>query len=183
MAEATQRELPPVRHSLSNPSDQEALELDQSQDQPFSTLPVTITDRRTPRIVRWWRSHVSLGVPHAKCRDHLANERTFLGYLRTGQAFAILGVIIAQLMQLQHSLHPNPVLGFFVVSVPLSSVCHGSAILISILGASRFFHWQQEMSRGYALFGGWELHSVAVLTTLVIACLFCLVLAISIKED
>lgn len=111
----------------------------------------------------------------------------------------MMGVIIAQMMRLQHSLHPNPDIGFFVVSVPLSVVCHGSAILISVLGAIRFFHWQKEMDRGHSLVGGWELHSVGVLCILVcasmkaigvladelqvVACIFCLVLAINIKED
>lgn len=81
----------------------------------------------------------------------------------------MMGVIIAQMMRLQHSLHPNPDIGFFVVSVPLSVVCHGSAILISVLGAIRFFHWQKEMDRGHSLVGGWELHSVGVLCILVCA--------------
>lgn len=78
MAEATQSRggLLSARHSLSNPSDQEALELDQSQEQPFSRLPVTVTNKSTPRVVRWWRSHCSLGVPHAKCRDHLGKDDT-----------------------------------------------------------------------------------------------------------
>lgn len=97
----------------------------------------------------------------------LANERTFLGYLRTGQAFAMLGVIIAQMMRLHHSPNPNPVIGFFVVSIPLSCVCHASAIVISAIGAARFLRHQREMARGFALSGGWEVKCVGILATLV----------------
>ena len=97
----------------------------------------------------------------------LANERTFLGYLRTGQAFAVMGVIIAQVMRLTHSPNPNPVLGFFVVSIPLSCDCHSTAIILSALGAIRFLRYQQEMARGHAVAGGWEIKFVGTLTTLV----------------
>jgi len=79
----------------------------------------------------------------------------------------MLGVIIAQVMRLQHSLNPNPVLGYFVVSIPLSSVCHGSAIAVSAFGAIRFFRYQREMARGYAVCGGWEIKAIGTLTTLV----------------
>jgi hypothetical protein len=113
----------------------------------------------------------------------------------------MVGVIIAQLTRLQHSLHPNPVIGFFVVSVPLSCVCHASAVLISAFGAIRFLRLQKEMARGYAIAGGWELKCVGTLTTLVsnatlltssasnaadlvqvIVCIFSLALAITIEK-
>jgi hypothetical protein len=73
MAEAAElhRELPPARQSLSNPSDQEALELDEARHDPFPQLSTVVTNRSTPKALRWWRRHVSLGVPHVKCRDHL----------------------------------------------------------------------------------------------------------------
>lgn len=112
-----------------------------------------------------WDSRVSV-LAVADMRS-LANERTYLGYLRTAQAFAILGAVTAQVLRLQHSLAPNPVIGFFVVSVPLACVCHGTAIIISTLGALRFFRLQREMARGYAVVGGWEVKCVGALTTLV----------------
>lgn len=193
MAEANEHhgDLPPARHTLSIHSDREALELDHAQANGFPPLTTVVTNQSTPRALRWWRRHISLGVPHVKCRDHLgknrgggdklllawdimtwlifylANERTFLGYLRTGQAFAMLGVIIAQVMRLQHSITPDPVLGYFAVSVPLSSACHASAIAVSLLGAIRFFRYQKEMARGYAVCGGWEIKTVGTLATMV----------------
>ncbi|KIW42652.1 uncharacterized protein PV06_06180 [Exophiala oligosperma] len=184
MAEANEHhgDLPPARHTLSIHSDREALELDHAQANGFPPLTTVVTNQSTPRALRWWRRHISLGVPHVKCRDHLANERTFLGYLRTGQAFAMLGVIIAQVMRLQHSITPDPVLGYFAVSVPLSSACHASAIAVSLLGAIRFFRYQKEMARGYAVCGGWEIKTVGTLATMVILSMICLVLAITIEK-
>lgn len=79
----------------------------------------------------------------------------------------MLGVIIAQVMRLQHSLNPNPIIGFFVISVPLSCVCHGAAIAVSLFGALRFLRYQKEMTRGYAVSGGWEIKCVGTLASLV----------------
>lgn len=70
-------------------------------------------------------------------------------------------------MRLQHSPTPNPVLGYFVISVPLSCVCHASAISFSFLGAVRFLRIQNEMARGHAVAGGWEIKCAGTLTTLV----------------
>lgn len=97
----------------------------------------------------------------------LANERTALGWIRTAQAFAMMGVIIAQLMRLYRSPSPDPVFGFFVVSVPLSLLCHVMAMVITILGCCRYLHWQSEMARGNAISSGWELIVIFVLTILV----------------
>lgn len=47
-------------------------------------------------------------VPPEASRDHLANERTFLGWVRTSIALAIIGTVIAQLFRLQHSVSPKP---------------------------------------------------------------------------
>lgn len=70
-------------------------------------------------------------------------------------------------MRLQHSPTPNPVLGYFVISVPLACVCHASAISFSILGAVRYLRLQNEMARGQAVAGGWEVKCAGAITTLV----------------
>lgn len=79
----------------------------------------------------------------------------------------MLGVFIAQLMRLTHSDTPDPVLGFFVVSVPLSSMCHIMALLITGVGFYRFLHWQSEMAKGNAISSGWELITIYILSMLV----------------
>jgi uncharacterized membrane protein YidH (DUF202 family) len=86
-----------------------------------------------------------------------ANERTFLGYLRTSQICSMMGVFIAQFFRLQHSSAPNPILGFYVVSIPLSGIFQILAILVLLIGAARFFKLQKTMALGKAISGGWEL--------------------------
>ncbi|EXJ79049.1 hypothetical protein A1O3_08550 [Capronia epimyces CBS 606.96] len=172
----------PAQRTLANPSEQEALELDLTLSRSLALQSVPSTTQSESKLSRWWRRHIVIGVPHTKCRDHLANERTYLSYVRTGQAFAVLGVIVAQVLRIQHSLAPNPIIGFFVVSVPLSCVCLGTAIVISTLGALRFLRCQKEMARGYAVSGGWEIKCIGTLTTLVILSMFVLVLAITIEK-
>lgn len=170
---------------MSVSSEQEALDLDPVPDEPIVHRVATATsDKHQNEFLLYWRRHISVSVPHVKCRDHLgqlprsvstcctysivlANERTALGWIRTAQAFAMLGVIIAQVTRLYRSLSPDPVLGFFVVSVPLSSVCHIMALLTTLLGCYRFLHWQAAMARGKAISSGWEITVVSVLSILV----------------
>lgn len=92
--------------------------------------------------------------------DHnrTANERTFLGYLRSSQMFSMMGVFVAQFFRLQHSLSPDPVFGFHVVSIPLSSVFHIAAILLILIGTVRFLKLQKTMAMGKAIAGGWEIY-------------------------
>lgn len=97
----------------------------------------------------------------------IANERTFLGYLRTSLALAMLGVIIAQLYRLQHSPHPDPTLGFFVLSKPISCIFHASAICVALLGSVRFFRQQHAMAIGSVHVGGWEILVIGVYVLLV----------------
>ena len=97
----------------------------------------------------------------------IANERTFLGYLRTSLALAMLGVVIAQLYRLQHSPHPDPDLGFFVLSKPISCIFHASAICVALLGSVRFFRQQHAMAIGTVKAGGWEIMVIGVYVLLV----------------
>lgn len=92
--------------------------------------------------------------PHAS-RDHLANERTFLGWVRTSISLAIIGTVIAQLFRLQHSPVPQP-FGFYRLGVPLASICHGAALLMVLVGAQRFRMQQNAMINGRIKAGGWE---------------------------
>lgn len=127
-----------------------------------------------------WRHHIRLSVPHADCRDHLgricladaanrphrqhhrlltirkANERTYLGYLRTSLALSMVGVAIAQLYRLKHSPSPNPVYGYYVLGKPIACIFHASALGVILVGAVRFFRQQSAMSIGKVHAGGWE---------------------------
>jgi uncharacterized membrane protein YidH (DUF202 family) len=52
----------------------------------------------------------------------MALERTFLDYLRTSLALVMTGVITVQLFRLQHTVAPDPRIGFFV----LGTTCRGT---------------------------------------------------------
>ncbi|KAI4152305.1 MAG: hypothetical protein LQ341_000738 [Variospora aurantia] len=90
-------------------------------------------------------------------RISIALERTYLSYFRVALALAFLGVYIAQLFRLQHTEHPDPVFGFFVLGKPLSCICTGAALCVSLLGAYRFWRQQNAMLRGKVFGGGWEM--------------------------
>lgn len=86
---------------------------------------------------------------------------------RSAQAFAMTGVLISQFMRVLHSVTPDPVFGFFVVSIPMSAMCHIMALIITVLGCYRFLHWQSEMTKGFAISSGWEMMTVFLLSLLV----------------
>lgn len=95
-------------------------------------------------------------VPVEKRRDHLALERTYLGYLRTSLALSMVGVMIAQLFRLQTSALPGGGIGYFVLGIPLAACFICGSIVVSVLGALRFWKQQTAMVRGKVWAGGWE---------------------------
>jgi uncharacterized membrane protein YidH (DUF202 family) len=127
--------------------------------------------RQEPRwydpISRIWKREVSVTIDEGSHRDHLALERTFLGYLRTSLAFAITGVLIAQLFRLQHSLNPNAHYGFFVLGIPLAVVFLFAAMIVLALGAFRFWSQQRALVRGKVRAGGWEVLVIMGLSVVV----------------
>lgn len=79
----------------------------------------------------------------------------------------MLGVIIAQLYRLQHAPTPDPKFGYFVLSKPIASIFHASAICVALLGSVRFFRQQHAMAIGRVQAGGWELLIIGVYVLLV----------------
>lgn len=96
-----------------------------------------------------------------------ALERTFLGYLRTSLILVMTGVIIAQLYRIQHSISPDPEIGFYIFGEPLSVAFIGMAIFVLLVGAIRFWRLQNALVRGKALAGGWEILLVMATSALV----------------
>lgn len=116
-------------------------------------------------------------------RDHLALERTFLGYLRTSAMLSMTGVIVAQLFRLQHTINPNLNLGFYVLGVPIASSFIGLAILVLLIGAYRFWRQQRAMIRGKIYAGGWEISLIMLLSVLLCVAFFVLATAIDIDRS
>lgn len=77
------------------------------------------------------------------------------------------GVITAQLFRIQHSLSPNPDLGFFVLGVPLAATFIGFGMLVLLIGAFRFWRQQNAMIRGKVHAGGWEITIIMAISVLV----------------
>lgn len=82
----------------------------------------------------------------------------------------MMGVVIAQLMRLNTTDSPDPVFGYHTVAIPLSCACHLSAMMVVIVGASRFLHWQDQIAQGYAISSGWELLLIIGLSLAVSSC-------------
>ena len=126
-------------------------------------------------VERFWQNHVSLRVPHVRCRDHLgvltssqfadvgksnrgvaANERTFLAWIRTSIALSMLGTVIAQLFRLQNSSSRPGAISLYVLAVPLACICQGAALITTLTGGHRYWRQQSAMAQGQALASGWE---------------------------
>ncbi|EME44220.1 hypothetical protein DOTSEDRAFT_71901 [Dothistroma septosporum NZE10] len=143
----------------------------------------TTTHNWDNAVQRFWRNHVRLSVPHVDCRDHLANERTFLGYLRTSVALSMLGVVLAQLYRIQHNPSPSTIFGYYVLSKPISAILQCSALGLAILGAVRFFRQQAAMTRGKVHAGGWEIMVVVCFSSLLLLALFALHVAVDVYKE
>jgi len=117
------------------------------------------------KLARRWEQHVSVKVPVAHRRDHLALERTFLGYLRTSVALSM--VVVAQLFRLGSQPLPGGRLGYYRVSIPLAAAFILSAMAVSVLGAVRFWRQQAAMTRGKVHAGGWEVLLIMGISILV----------------
>lgn len=134
-------------------------------------------------VVKFWTTQVSLTMDEGSQRDHLALERTFLGYLRTSLAFSMTGVLIAQLLRLQHAHTPHPVFGYYVLGKPLSVIFISFSIVILLVGVVRFWRQQAAMTRGKIHAGGWEMTGLAVFTGLLFLTVFALMIGVDLHKE
>jgi putative membrane protein len=79
--------------------------------------------------------------PDSRARTHLANERTFLAWLRTGLSLVALGLGAAQF--LDHDLVPGiPVTTLFAVFLVVSGV------VLTVVGGIHYAHGRDEIDAG-----------------------------------
>ncbi|KAI1062884.1 hypothetical protein LB507_005646 [Fusarium sp. FIESC RH6] len=122
------------------------------------------TNKNKTRLGRFWRDYVSCEVDMSASRDHLANERTFLGYLRTSVMMSMVGTLVAQLFTLHHEGYHAQSFGYFITGRPLAMTCYGFSIGTILLGAVRTWRHQRTMMSGKALAGGFEIHLLGICT-------------------
>jgi putative membrane protein len=86
------------------------------------------------------RNAVGRADPDSRARTHLANERTFLAWLRTGLGLIVLGLAAAQFIEIDRGLIP----GWRAVT-DFSAVLIVSGGAIALVGAVRYFRGRDEI--------------------------------------
>ena len=101
-----------------------------------------------------------------RARDHLANERTFLAWVRTGAAIVVFGfaigrfaIAIRQLSALQG--HPVRTAG---ISVWLGSLTIGAGVLLVVAGLARYHKTRTQLDSGTFQPAGFVLDLITILT-------------------
>src|ERR687897_1711558 len=101
------------------------------------------------------------GDPGSRVRSHLANERTFLAWLRTGLALIVVGIGAAQFLDLDRNLIPG-----------VRTVSDFAALLILvgtltvIVGRARYMQSREQIDRAQFHPAG---RSITVATALIAA--------------
>ena len=77
-------------------------------------------------------------------------------YVRLSISFSAMGVVIAQMSRIQHTVHPERKHEFKykVLGIPQAAVCQGIAIAVVFVGAYRFFKQEYAMLHGHARING-----------------------------
>ncbi|KAK0391709.1 hypothetical protein NLU13_1208 [Sarocladium strictum] len=185
------QELSPEGHETASPSADRASPLASSSEHDIHPGPRD-TGRAAPnneparpgkssvkhhlaQLARFRATYIRCTVDFTASRDHLAVERTFLGYLRTSSALAMFGTLVAQVFTIDLRGHG---LGYTLLGRALATVFFCLAIVTIVLGATRVFRHQRHLIRGKALAGGFETSALGVaLLSLLLAC-FAIILAI-----
>jgi putative membrane protein len=100
-----------------------------------------------------------------RARDHLANERTFLAWLRTGVATIVFGFAVGRFsIALQELLHfegkPAPSPG---LTVWLGVVSIVAGVLAILAGHMRYRQTRDQIERGTFQPAGWTIDASAML--------------------
>ena len=82
------------------------------------------------------------GDPGSRVRSHLANERTFLAWLRTGLALIVVGIGAAQFLELDRNLIP----GVRIVS-DFAALLILVGTLTVIVGRVRYMQSREQIDR------------------------------------
>jgi len=102
----------------------------------------------------------TLDLHDSVARDHLANERTFLAWIRTGFATSALGIVIARLqVQGTSGVSDSDPLSFKILSIAFIII----GILCLSAGSYRYAHVEVNMEQGFYPTSGAVVALVAIL--------------------
>jgi putative membrane protein len=103
-------------------------------------------------------------------RDHLANERTFLAWVRTGVAVVVFGfaigrfaIAIRQWMQMEGNGHVIPTSGF---SVWFGTAAIIAGVLVCLAGLVRYRRTREQINSGNFEPAGFIIDLVGIVTAL-----------------
>lgn len=95
---------------------------------------------------------VKLENSGATARDHLANERTYLAWLRTSLTFASIGVAVAQFFKLQttstKAMKEDQPFSVRKLSTVLGGLFVASGLIVITCGVFRYFNTQRLLQHG-----------------------------------
>jgi inner membrane protein YidH len=103
-----------------------------------------------------------------RATDHLANERTFLAWLRTGLAVAVFGFAIGRLAVVMGQLtqaagRPSPGLG---LSVWFGTAAIAAGVLLTLIGLWRYRQTRRQLDAGQFAPAGFLVDFAGVLAAL-----------------
>ena len=109
-----------------------------------------------------------------RARDHLANERTFLAWVRTGVAVVVFGFAIGrfaiasirQLVQLQGNASQGNVSRTAGLSVWIGTIAIFGGVVLTIAGLLRYRHTRAQLESGRFEPAGFIVDLVAILVVL-----------------
>ena len=133
---------------------------------------VAPTDRMPDRAAeaRQHLSETGVGDPGSRVRSHLANERTFLAWLRTGLALIVVGIGAAQFLELDRNLIP----GVRIVS-DFAALLILVGTLTVIVGRTRYMQSREQIDRAQFHPAGRSITAATVLIAVIGVCSIVLV--------
>ncbi|GJJ07156.1 hypothetical protein Clacol_001356 [Clathrus columnatus] len=139
------------RHEQTPPSHNIQSTMNQNELQTDVNTPKTSTSKFTNPIWKFLsRIAVDLDNVGSVARDHLANERTWLAYVRTSLAIAGTGVALVQLFTISinddTSRNKNSLQR---AARPLGATTVIIGAIVLCIGIFRYFHVQKSMIRGH----------------------------------
>jgi putative membrane protein len=116
---------------------------------------------RLPKIDEGTPERGGQADPESRARTHLANERTFLAWLRTGLGLIVLGLAAAQVIEVDRDLVPGLRLVFDFAAILI--VCGAVIVLV---GSARYFRGRDQIDAAHFQPAG---RGIAASTGLVLA--------------